>query len=126
MDLYAFKPNQRLLTSKQFKSAFDNTAYRFSTPVLLVLAAKQATNKPARLGLVVSKKHLKLAVDRNRFKRVARESFRLHQQQLVGLDLIVLVRPGAKKSTKQEIYQILEKAWPYIIRKRDKQMEQDQ
>lgn len=48
----------------------------------------------ARLGLVVGKKQLKKAVDRNRLKRIAREVFRLHRAQLPDLDLVL--RLGSK------------------------------
>lgn len=42
-----------------------------------------------RLGVVISKKIMRLAVNRNYFKRVVREVFRLNQFKLKGLDLIV-------------------------------------
>ena len=43
----------------------------------------------ARLGLVVGKKLLKRAVDRNRLKRVVRENFRLRRLELPAYDLVV-------------------------------------
>ena len=43
----------------------------------------------ARLGLVVGKKLLKRAVDRNQVKRVIREQFRRARSQLPSVDLIV-------------------------------------
>jgi len=42
----------------------------------------------ARLGLVVAKRILKLAVARNRTRRVIREAFRQKQHELAGLDLV--------------------------------------
>lgn len=52
----------------------------------------------ARLGMLVSRKHAALAVERNRIKRCIREAFRLEQEGLGALD--VLVRPpyGIKPS----------------------------
>ena len=52
----------------------------------------------ARLGMLVSRKHSALAVERNRIKRCIREAFRLEQETLGPLD--VLVRPpyGVKPS----------------------------
>lgn len=43
----------------------------------------------ARLGIVVGKKLLKRAVDRNRVKRVIREQFRCLRPQLPPVDLVV-------------------------------------
>lgn len=45
----------------------------------------------ARLGMLISRKHSARAVVRNRIKRCIREAFRLEQERLGSLD--VLVRP---------------------------------
>jgi ribonuclease P protein component len=45
----------------------------------------------ARLGMLVSRRHAARAVERNRIKRCIREAFRLEQENLGPLD--VLVRP---------------------------------
>lgn len=45
-----------------------------------------------RLGVVVSKKVSKRAVDRNRIKRVVRESFRLIELSDVNADVIVVAK----------------------------------
>jgi ribonuclease P protein component len=52
----------------------------------------------ARLGLLVTRQHAARATDRNRIKRCVREAFRLEQEKLGPLD--VLVRPpyGVKAS----------------------------
>lgn len=42
-----------------------------------------------RLGLIVSKRYLPRAVDRNRLKRTLREGFRVHQAALDGYDFVV-------------------------------------
>lgn len=49
-----------------------------------------------RLGLVVPKKVLARAVDRNRAKRILREAFRLGQTNLGGLDVIVRVKAAGR------------------------------
>jgi ribonuclease P protein component len=48
--------------------------------------------KNARLGMIVGKKTLSGAADRNRAKRVIREAFRQHSIKSCGLDLVVMVR----------------------------------
>jgi ribonuclease P protein component len=52
----------------------------------------------ARLGMLISRRHAAHAVVRNRLKRCIREAFRLEQERLGPLD--VLVRPpyGVKPS----------------------------
>jgi ribonuclease P protein component len=52
----------------------------------------------ARLGMLISRKHAARAVVRNHIKRCIREAFRLEQERLGPLD--VLVRPpyGVKPS----------------------------
>jgi ribonuclease P protein component len=52
----------------------------------------------ARLGMLISRKHAARAIVRNKIKRCIREAFRLEQERLGPVD--VLVRPpyGAKPS----------------------------
>ena len=57
----------------------------------------------SRLGMVVSKKNVGLAVERNRIKRLIRESFRKQLQLYVdpGMDVVFLAQKGsAEKENK--------------------------
>lgn len=58
-----------------------------------MLARPNDVGRP-RLGLAISVKGAGNAVRRNRAKRAARESFRLVQNELASLDLVVLSRRG--------------------------------
>ena len=53
----------------------------------------------ARLGMIVPKKIVPLAVGRNRIRRLLREWFRLRQQELSGLDVIAQLRAPAGEAT---------------------------
>jgi ribonuclease P protein component len=57
----------------------------------------------ARLGLLISRRHAARAVVRNRIKRCIREAFRLEQERLGPID--VLVRPpyGVKPSAQMVV-----------------------
>jgi ribonuclease P protein component len=49
-----------------------------------------------RLGLVVPKKVLARAVDRNRLRRILREAFRLSQAELGGLDVVIRLKSAGQ------------------------------
>jgi len=89
---YRFTRECRLLNSSDYGGVFDKAEYKVSCRFILILAIKHR-NQP-RLGLVVSKKNISKAVERNRVKRLIRESFRKNKSQIPNLDVVVLVRKG--------------------------------
>lgn len=56
------------------------------------IIAKPSDTPTPRLGLAISKKVHRLAVERNRYKRIARETFRIQRQQLDNFGFVVMVR----------------------------------
>jgi len=56
------------------------------------LVVSPSIEQKPRLGLAVSKKAYKKAVDRNLRKRLARETFRLQQLQLNNFDMVVMAK----------------------------------
>ncbi len=66
------------------------------------IIAKPNQDARPRLGLAISKKVTRLAVDRNRFKRVARETFRLAQGHLDNWGFVVMAR-NAKPTNGSEL-----------------------
>jgi ribonuclease P protein component len=87
-----FSSRQRLHTSKDFGRVFADPA-RSSDRYFTVLARPNARDV-ARLGLTISRRAAKRAVDRNKLKRLAREAFRM-QQSLPSWDFVVLAKVGA-------------------------------
>jgi ribonuclease P protein component len=65
--------------------------------------ARRGAGKP-RLGMLVTRKHAADATQRNRIKRCIREAFRLEQEALGPVDLLVRppynVRPSAQMITR--------------------------
>jgi len=104
---FSFTKESRLLNSANFKPVFDQAHYLSSSNAFLILARE---NHRPRLGLVVAKKHFKLAVERNRIKRIVRESFRTHSFPK-SYDLVVLARSGANVADKAELRKQIESAW---------------
>lgn len=65
----------------------------------------------ARLGVIVAKRVMKRAVDRNRVRRLIRESFRHHQETLGGLDIVVLVRCNCSDKPTEVLFNCLKQQW---------------
>lgn len=68
----------------------------------------------ARLGLAIAKKQLPRAVDRNRIKRVVRESFRLLQMQ--EHDFVVLARRDTVTATNAQLFLSLKHHWDRLLK----------
>lgn len=107
-----FSKRSRLINAHQYGRVFAR-GRRLGERQFLAIAA--ANNLPvARLGLAVSRKTAHRAVDRNRLKRLVRESFRHHQEELEGLDVVVIARHGAKALDNASITTILDRLWQRV------------
>ena len=111
-----FGRKSRLLTAADYKAVFGKAEIKVSCPQLLILATKSGYETP-RLGLVIAKKHVRQAVQRNRLKRLIRESFRKHQQLLIEVDIVILARPGADTLENNVFTTLIEKLWQDLIRR---------
>lgn len=112
----SFTRSKRLLTAKDFQFVFSSAEVKTSSPQLLLLARFNQQSQ-SRLGLVIAKKHVKLAVTRNRLKRQIRESFRLQADTLPNLDIVVLARQGCGDLDNPNFNRVLEKQWKRLIRR---------
>ncbi|WP_111642232.1 ribonuclease P protein component [Marinimicrobium alkaliphilum] len=119
MSSHAFGKTLRLLNSDDFKSVFDDAPVRASHQHLLILARFNQRSH-ARLGLVIAKRGIRLAVQRNRIKRLIRESFRHRQAALSGLDIIVLSRPGLGELDNKTIDKHLNHQWQRLRKRAQK------
>jgi ribonuclease P protein component len=116
MGISRFPREARLLKPAEFKSVFDNPPLRFSAGEIVLLARPGQTCSP-RLGVVAPKKACRLATGRNRFKRQVRESYRLRQQVLAGLDIVVMARNGIADLDNAGIRQRLDTLWTRLLKR---------
>lgn len=105
----------KLLISNDYKFVFDKSK-RFGNHAFTVLARKNSVGH-ARLGLAISKKCAKNAVDRNRIKRIFRESFRLNKHNLAAVDIVAMCKPAAIKLEKNEMRRQIDLQWQFINKK---------
>jgi len=111
---FRFGRELRLLTPSQFDNVFQNP-FRVASPLFTILAKPNQLTHP-RIGLTIAKKRVKLAVHRNRIKRCVRDNFRLHQHQLPGVDLVLMVKGDISNTPNDELLKQLERLWQKIAR----------
>ena len=110
-----FGKAKRLLNAKNYSRVFDSPDARASHQHLLLLA-KVNDGPDHRLGLVIAKKNVRLAVQRNRIKRVAREFFRSLPRSDPSLDVVLLARAGIGLLENAELSTILQQQWLKVVR----------
>lgn len=108
-----FSRSYRLVTKQDFQAVFDQPC-KVSYRSLQAFYRRNECNH-ARLGLMIAKHRAPRAVDRNRIRRVIRESFRL-QTALPGLDIIVLLRSSKRQVVKAELREEVERLWQHILK----------
>jgi len=116
-----FSRQFRLLKPDEYSRVFKNpvrSSDRYLTILAVVREQSGTTDLQntdlvlhSRLGLAISKKNAKRAVDRNRIKRLVRESFRKNLQILPAVDLVVMAKPITKRAENKQIFQSLEQHW---------------
>ncbi len=104
--------DKRLRRKSDFDAAYAR-GRRFGNGFFGVTASWNDKGWP-RLGLAVAVRTAGGGVQRNRLRRIIRESFRLHQHELPGVDVIVSARDKAKKAARPELHASLIALWKKV------------
>jgi ribonuclease P protein component len=110
-----FTPAQHLLTKPQFDEVYQRGSKLGDSCFLILIKANGLSF--ARLGLSISARTVGNAVNRNRIKRVIRESFRLHTAELPAVDIVVNSRPGARDSSNTLLGERLDQHWKNVVKR---------
>lgn len=105
----AFPRELRLLTPASFDFVFQQPK-QAGTPQIMFFGRMNELGHP-RIGFTIAKKQIKRAHERNRIRRLTRESFRLRQHQLPSMDFVVLAKKGAVELDNLVLAKMLEKLW---------------
>ncbi len=90
------------LESAKYRAVFAAKRSFYGRTLVLWVACLPDAGRKA--GVVVSKRALPLAVERNRAKRLMREAFRLNRDALCEeVDILLVARSGIKGKTYQEV-----------------------
>ncbi len=114
----SFSRSSRLTLAGEYKQVFSKNI-RVSDDCFTFLVGKQR-GKNSRIGFAVAKKQIKRAVDRNRIKRLIRESFRRHQNELPNVDIVVMVRNNILQLNNSQFFSRLDKHWRKVIKQCEK------
>lgn len=96
-----FPKKLRLLKIRHFNIVFKNPTKIYVSEISIF--SKYNELKYPRIGINISKKYVKNAHDRNRIKRIIRESFRKVQYDLPKMDLIIITKKGIKDLDNQTL-----------------------
>ncbi|WWO95537.1 MAG: ribonuclease P protein component [Candidatus Dasytiphilus stammeri] len=109
MNYYKFPKKLRLLKSKDFNLVLQQSMKINRSPIILYYCRNHY--KFARLGLIINKYNIPLAYQRNRIKRLIRESFRLNQNELPSMDFVIIIKKKVDLMKNQKIVEILQTVW---------------
>ena len=110
----SFGKAKRLLNAEDYSTVFDEPDAKAFHKNLLLLA-KVNKGPGHRLGLVIAKKNVRQAVQRNRIKRIAREFVRKGPGGL-PLDVVVLARRGLDQLDNAELASLFRRQWDKLAR----------
>ncbi|WP_298641915.1 ribonuclease P protein component [uncultured Cardiobacterium sp.] len=93
----SFPRTARLTQRREYDHVFQAPERKSSDRCFTVLGRSCLQGGSARLGLVVAKRQIRRAHERNRVKRLVRETFRqLPQRGESALDIVVIARAAAQ------------------------------
>ncbi|MEA5445017.1 ribonuclease P protein component [Gammaproteobacteria bacterium AB-CW1] len=113
----AYPPDARLTRAEDFRRVFRQ-GKRSKDRFFTILACANGLPQ-ARLGMAISRRNAGSAVERNRLKRLARESFRHRQSTLAGFDLVVMSRPEASRADNRTLFESLDRHWQRLMKRCD-------
>ena len=105
----------KLRRRQEFEAVFASPMRTLVRPQFIVRVRAKPCGPP-RLGIVVGKKALRRAVDRNRAKRLVRETFRAMRGDSLSVDIVVQVRQAFEQTRRGEVRRELTAAFRRILR----------
>ena len=109
-----FGKTKRLLKARDYNRVFERPDGRASHQHLLLLGRFNGLDNH-RLGLVIARKNVRLAVQRNRIKRLAREFFQVLPDTDACMDVVLLARRDMDKLDNAELSSILQHQWQRLV-----------
>jgi len=100
----------RLLSGNEFRHVL-RTRRAESNRLFRIHWRRRESDAEPRLGLAIARRVARRAVDRNRIKRCARETYRLRRDRLPAMDFVVMAKPPAVGADTGELARALDQLW---------------
>lgn len=109
-----FRPVNKLTGPSDYQPVFSSAKKIADSNFLFLFRDNKINN--ARLGMAISKKNIQSAVQRNKIKRLIRESFRHNLDRLDNIDIVVLTQKSIKFKDSENIKRSLVALWEKLIK----------
>jgi ribonuclease P protein component len=113
LERLGFPPRRRLRRKIEFDAVYAGGRRIGDACFGMVARANDAAGP--RLGLAVATKVAGSSVERNRIRRLIRETFRLRQRELPAVDVVVSARARARGARSDELRASLNTLWDRLI-----------
>jgi len=114
LDGESFPRYLRLTRAAEYRQLFKNNHHVGDAGITILVGKK--TGAVARLGFAIARKQIQQAVQRNRLKRIFRESFRKNRYRLPARDIVIMVRRSIMSVDRAELISTMEKHWISVIK----------
>ena len=117
---FLFSKQQRLLNPSEFKKTIGSPVAKITNEAFVMYLHNEdnlGAEVHPRLGLAITKRNIKKAVQRNTIKRILRESFRLNYLNLPKLMIVIMSRRDLLALNKQEVRNKIDDLWVQLQRK---------
>ena len=98
----------RLKDYAEFQAVFSQHK-KYSNQFFRILVRYKQDQLDTRLGIIVSRRVSRKAVNRNRIKRQVREAFRQNRRNLKNVDMVVIAHRSCESATNSELYENMNK-----------------
>lgn len=109
---FRLRPAQRLRQKREFDGVYARA--RRSSDALFTVLARENGGPGPRLGLAIAVRAVGNSVQRNRVKRLVRDSFRRCQHDLPAVDIVVNARNAVRTAANHAILHSLARHWQNI------------
>jgi len=110
----SFSQDKRLKRPSDFQRVYNNKQWGGSRYFTYNVMAN--TLDYSVLGVTVSKKVSKRAVDRNRIKRQIKEYFRLHQEDIKSADIVITAKASCLAASDEQRQASLADLWQKLLK----------